>query len=277
MSENFTNRILMAEVQPPDFIWGRIARELDAAKEKGFVQKLAGAEIIPPVTAWENIQSRLSQSEAPVVPMRTKWVKYAVAAVTIGVIAVGAFFLFNTNKQSSGLVTTTQPDTNSVASKNDQPVSSSENGNSNNSDLATAVTPDNTNVRLPRVATKRAASNSSNVRYAAVEPVQTSNLADHVADPTQSVNENVPSGMKASIPAPEYYTIQAPNGQPVKIAARFSGAVNYLFNSDDKTDNSTWKAKLDIWRNKLMTNPSFIPTASNFLDILELREMMKDQ
>ena len=276
MSENFTNKILMAEIQPPDNFWSRIAEELDASKQKDFVQKLAGAEIFPPATAWENIQSRITYSEVPVVPMRSKWVKYAVAAVTIGVVAIAAFFLLNTNKQSSNIVSTEQPDTNSVANKNDQPVASPENGNSDNIGLATAVTPDNTNTS-PRVITKRASSNSSNVRYASVEPVQTGNLADQISDPTQGVNENIPAAMKASIPAPEYYTIQAPNGQPVKISARFSGAANYFFSSDDKSDNSTWKAKLENWRNKLMSNPSFIPSASNFLDILELRELMKDQ
>ena len=276
MSENFTNRILMAEIQPPDFIWGRIAGELDAAKQKGFVQKLADAEVIPPVNAWENIQSRLSQSETRVVPMRTKWVKYAVAAVTIGVLAVGAFFLFNTNKQSAGVVSTEQPDTNSVASKNDQPVTAPEGVINNSSDLASADAgkSDNPPVRVPARSTS---SKSSNVRYASVEPVQTSNISEYISEPNQGLNENIPSGMKASIPAPEYYTIQAPNGQPVKIAARFSGAVNYLFNADDKSDYSSWKVKLDNWRNKLMSNPSYIPTASNFLDILELREMMKDQ
>lgn len=267
----------MAEIQPPAEIWSRISKELDAAREKGFVQKLAGAEIVPPATAWENIQSRLSGNEPRVVPMRSKLMRYTVAAIAVGVLAVAAFFLFDSNKQASGIVSTEQNDTNSVANNTEAANGSTEIVTPENVGVAEVTSAEKREAPASRLARRRASVRPSSVRYASVEPVQTKNTVEFISQTTQGVNENIPSGMKASIPPPEYYTIQAPNGQPVKIAARFSGAVNYLFNADDKTDNSSWKAKLDNWRNKLMSNPSFIPTASNFLDILELREMMKDQ
>lgn len=274
MSENFTNRILAAEVQPPDFIWNRIAEQLDAEKNKGFAQKLAEAEIFPPANAWENIQSRLANPESKVVPMQRNWVRYAVAALVIGVLATGAFFLFNTNSGSKNVVSNFQPDTN-TATKQGQQNPPSE-ASSTNNDIASAEAPISKKLVKVKALGSRVNSSTVPVRYASVEPIQTIHIPQATTEANESVNDYVAAGQKTYIPAPEYYTIQAPNGQPVKISTKFTDAVNYLFNSDPN-ENSSWKTRLDVWRQKLISNPSFIPTATNFLDILELREMMKEQ
>jgi hypothetical protein len=39
----------------------------------------------------------------------------------------------------------------------------------------------------------------------------------------------------------------------------------------------SWKQRFHNWSNKLMNSTGFIPAASNFMDIVELEELLKDQ
>jgi hypothetical protein len=69
--------------------------------------------------------------------------------------------------------------------------------------------------------------------------------------------------------------VTAPNGEHVRISSKFSDAVTSLIGGDNV--DYFWKSRFDSWKSKLMTNPSFIPSAGNFLDIAELKDLLKEQ
>jgi hypothetical protein len=41
-------------------------------------------------------------------------------------------------------------------------------------------------------------------------------------------------------------------------------------------EGSLWKWLFDEWRKKLLYQDSFIPTATNFLDIMEMKEILHE-
>ncbi|HMG83071.1 MAG TPA: hypothetical protein VK559_08540 [Ferruginibacter sp.] len=74
----------------------------------------------------------------------------------------------------------------------------------------------------------------------------------------------------------KYITVAGPNGQAVKVSSKLSGLTAYI--ADDKTDNndqSFWKSKFKSWREKMSAN-SVTPSLTNFMDIVELSKIVKE-
>ena len=92
MSSNWKDRLFDYKADPPPSAWDAIAAGLDAQKI-AFPQKLYNYEAQPPATAWQAIESQLPAAEgAKIVPMRSKMLRYAVAAVLLLAIASIAYF-----------------------------------------------------------------------------------------------------------------------------------------------------------------------------------------
>jgi hypothetical protein len=119
------------------------------------------------------------------------------------------------------------------------------------------------------------------IRYARVDATETS-IAQQVQI-NELANELVSVHPNTHIGPQQYLTITAPNGQPVKISSKFSDGLSYLlnyepvFNMDGVFKSISWKQQFNNWSNKLMNRTGFIPAASNFLDIVELEDLLKEQ
>ena len=90
-----------------------------------------------------------------------------------------------------------------------------------------------------------------------------------------NVSDNVSASSAKYIPPPDYYVVTAPNGEKTKISTKFSNAVASLMGGDNV--DYLWKSRFDNWKTKLISSPSFIPAAGNFLDIAELKDLIKEQ
>ena len=278
MTPDFTHKIFNAEVPPPDTAWENIAAELDKMGS-GFVHKVAEASIEPPATVWQNVAIAINAPrQKKIIPLNKTWVKWAAAAAIIGVIAIGTINYFNSNNRNS-LVSNGKGDP-----KNEANISPSTSNNANETTSpgnAVALNPgaplaDNGGSLPPKKGPSTNRNNPSlKVRHALIESVgiEKQDLVGTESDPR--ISNNISSTPGTFIPPPDYFTVTAPNGEKVRISSKFSDAVASLYGGDNV--DYFWKLRFDSWKSKLMTNPSFIPSAGNFLDIAELKDMLKEQ
>jgi hypothetical protein len=93
MNENIRQKLFQYSETPPPAAWNHIA---DALDENGsFAQRLYDYEAQPAPGVWKNIDQQLTAPAPPVVSLRTKLFKYALAAAVLLAIAAGSVFYLN--------------------------------------------------------------------------------------------------------------------------------------------------------------------------------------
>jgi len=117
MSHQFPALLKNAAITPPSFIWSAINNELDEESiEKLYAKKMALAEAIPPASIWDSIQTLLDEQNAPAKSSPAKispFLRYAAAAILIGLLAWWGIRFLTSNSNSDELATS-QPTTPSV-------------------------------------------------------------------------------------------------------------------------------------------------------------------
>jgi hypothetical protein len=82
-----------------------------------------------------------------------------------------------------------------------------------------------------------------------------------------------------SNPREPYIVVTGPNGKQTKISNKFLKCLSYINGSssaDTDLEGMECKSRFEEWRNKLLSEAAFIPTANNFFDIFEMKEMIQD-
>lgn len=275
MTGDLQYKLFNLSVAPPANAWENIAGQMDKETAQSISLKLQQAALEPPPAVWDNIASTLYESApARVVPMKRTWTRIAIAAAVAGIIVLaGLAYLMQSEPN------------NSTANKDKQaPTPAITNTQTEKEDIEVAI-PE------PRATISYAAAGSfnpvplrrrtnTNIRYARVEMEPGTEHSDvNIDDLAQPPLSGEPH---AYIEPKEYLTIAAPNGQPAKISAKFSDGLGYLYNYqtvqsiDGALKSLSWKRRFSNWTHKLMSNTGFIPAASNFLDIVELEELLKE-
>jgi len=295
MSEELKNKLINYEVAPPPAAWDAIASELKENNELiPLATKMQNVEIEPPAQAWLNISAALKSEIAPVavLPMHKgsgRLFKFAFAAAAFGVIFLGSLFIFNNLHTPRPFVaekgTKEHYDNEPVAEPNDTipPVAPS-----NASEpmlenvpapalIAARTTPRKKNKILRNAVVKRSErANVETAIYIAARPIRDES-GDRIYDPELLTEEG-----------DEYVDITGPNGEQTRISAKFINALLYM-NDDSKTEeyegffnksfveSIIWTTRFQEWRDKIL-KASFIPSSSNFLDILEFKDLiLKDR
>jgi hypothetical protein len=274
MASNFIHKLMHAEIPPPESAWDKIAAELEKSDANSFVHKLRNASVEPPVSVWPKVLGSFDEIKPAGTGgiLAKGWFKWSAAAVLVGLVAITALFLFNSSNSSSN-----------KAARNEQPAKQSPStvqpkqaDTQNRKEDNSIVVSDEAAIAEQASAKNRPAprkkNNTTRVKYAVVE---SSELPGPVYENDPRVINNVPVSSANYIPAPDHYVVTAPNGERVRISAKFSDAVTSLFGGDNV--DYLWKSKFDSWKTKLISNPSFMPAAGNFLDIAELKDLLKEQ
>jgi hypothetical protein len=277
MAYNFIHRILNAKIPPPESAWEKIAAEMDKSKAITFPEKISAASIEPPSSLWDTISLALdkSGSSKKSVPVASL-LKWTAAAVIAGLVILSATYFFSSQNDKQHIATT----------KMNSPVKSDSGVNKENQQQGSANSTINNSVSIASENVteannskgKRAGKSRKSflpVRYATIENTGTDNTIDQLKGSQANIRDNVSPEEAKYIPAPDYFVISAPNGERVRLSSKFSDAVASLMGGDNVDYN--WKSKFDNWKTKLISNPSFIPAAGNFLDIAELKDLLKEQ
>ena len=278
MTPNFTHKILSAEIPPPDSAWDKIAAELEKLEGSGFIHKVSEASIDPPSSVWQRVANALEgSSPAKRISINRPWIKWAAAAIAAGLVIFTWINYLNQEKpnlvsgKGNELKNSTNSSTVPPSNGNDASSGGASTTLSPNTQLSDNIGP-NTSKKL--LSSNRGQTNLR-LRHASIESAGIENQNKLAPESEPRVSNNVSSTSTNLIPAPDYYFVTAPNGEKVRISSKFSGAVTSLFGGDNV--DYLWKSRFDSWKSKLMTNPSFIPSAGNFLDIAELKDMLKEQ
>lgn len=112
-----SKKLQALQVAPPPVAWHAIAGELD--QELSFnilAKKLSAASVEPPAEMWHRINGELDlhlpaiKKEAPVVPLRKRVLRYAVAAVTLGILILTANLMVQRSDKDVDVITKTFTD-----------------------------------------------------------------------------------------------------------------------------------------------------------------------
>lgn len=309
MSDLLQHKLSNLELPPPAGNWELIAARLEKERIQSDVvlsEKLGQIELPAPLAAWSNISRVLepettTREKAPVIPiMRNRWLA---AAAVIGGITL-AIWVFRLNQSGSSptppaAITQTNPATAPKTVTNEggvdmsgtvaslignipQRVKVSEYSQPRAQQIVTAASYDS-----PAASTDNADSDFDHVspgRYVPSENVAELKgvNAPLIRDSRGRVIMDVDLLKKGS---DEYIYVTGPNGEQTRVSARLLSVLIYMNNDSgnqgDYLDflynrSETWKKKFEDWRNKLLEQSSFVPSGNTFFDILELRELLKD-
>lgn len=301
MEGSLQNKLQQFEIAPPPAVWEQIAASLDqefSAADSMIAGKLENAEVVPPAAIWTQINEQLSAEpmERPTVKVVSRrFIRIAVAAAITGLIALGLVYLLNDNNAGADTQIV-----NNVPQKQ-EPVASIPNENKNTEQPAiTRTKPDN-----PRNASASfKAKPRRNETNEQIEPVMPSEGADAVVSPEQAplyelttVSALQPVSISAppirdnkgnlildiasiSHPNDQYIVVTGPNGKQTRLSSKFLSCLGYMNTASASTELDPRALRCNLqfeeWRNRLLSEPAFIPTANNFFDIFELKDMLQE-
>lgn len=297
MPSSYPYRLQQMELTPPEGSWERISVSLDQefpAGEGTVAEKVFHAELAPPAMAWDQIAATLEEAPAkektPVIRMRP--LRWAAAAVVAGLL-LGAWWYFS--------VPTTE---NTLATENNKPASPK----TNTPAPKQLVNPVKTAVlvagkKAPALPAERQTPLPAELRESVNVTEEPSEELLAALDETKAQVVHLTEEPRVSAPlirdkkgkvimdmsllsgnAGSYISVTGPNGEPTRISSKFANYLIYLNKEESKEEyldflirnSSVWKKRFDEWRNRIMNRQSFMPGTSNFFDILELQELIRE-
>lgn len=292
MPRNSQHILLNLEITPPTGSWEQIASRLETEydpQEIKIAQKLSAFEMPPPAETWTSIANTLQENSiteqpATVAPIRRlPFRRVAVAAAVMGIVGVIAWnFLRNDNNRAANVISKEVPPTENITViKDPPPAVPAVTDSSNNLPRPYYEKPVNgrsvaaarTNVQPDYPTTDIAYSSMNNVPANVSPPVTVE------GPPIKDASGNVVLDLKLlTTPGNNYVTVTGPNGEQTRISRKFLPMLTYLNAGIDNGEyNNLWKNRFREWRDKLMQQASFAPSATNFLDIMELKELLEEK
>ena len=310
MAAELRHTLLNLEVTPPTVAWDVIASRLGTefdAEEIQLAQKIDVFEIAPPADAWENIAGSIADDPeeveaTPVIKMRKPFRRWAAAAAAIVVLSLGGWYILD-NYSVPDAQATLVPE----AKANETPGAPEQQQQPAPKDELVNTEPDRPQPRrkAPIVAAAKAmdvsaASYTNNLPevkpYIPAGDLPHAGLQHiHSVSTTESPSVEAPPIRDASgniildkdlIFAPDnnYIIVTGPNGEQTRISSKFLPLLSSLNANTEGLDyfhfflneNNIWKLRFDQWRDKMLKQASFIPTATNLLDLLELKEILQE-
>lgn len=309
MPGSLQNRLQQFEVAPPPSVWDKISSRLDEEFVNEDLQlsaKLENVAIEPPASSWDKIAAELDGQPTDVSPapktIPLLYRRIAIAALIAGVVGVTALFLFTGNNKSivdpqpGNQVVVTVPDTHNSS----QTPATQEQQNPQKIETPLAGNKPAVTVRRSRPRPVRKAETETPVQLPeetatssepAFAPEEAPLYELHTVSALQPVSISAPPirDKKGNLildlatinkPGNGYIVVTGPNGKQTKMSTKFLtclGYINASVNSDEADPKARrCKAQFEEWRSRLLTDAAFIPTANNFFDIFELKDMIQD-
>ena len=296
MSEQLKRDLYNYEVSPPPGTWQEITRKLKESDDSSLLtQKMLNYEVSPPTGLFQEILEALATQKLPsgaTGKVIQKPLPQLVAAASLfGIILMSSLYLFY-NNSSKKLVTDSQKNTENNTNRNIESVPRSSRGaqepkvtESGNSASVGAIASVYNNQREKKNDSR---GTSRGIYRTMVNIAQTISSTEPIsipAKPIRNPNGDIIQDPKVlTPPGGKYISITGPNGQQTKISSKFNNLLLYLNDQSDIEDfdgyfdrtfleSLIWKSRFNDWREKIIKT-SFIPTSTNFMDILEFRDLI---
>jgi hypothetical protein len=270
--EGLRDKMYNHEVTPPNHCWENISIDLDdAAMNHEFPSNLYNMEVTPPITAWEKLNAAFNPNTDPIVkPFSTKGfpiLKYAAAAIVVGIIAFTILKLVvnnNNNSDNANPVAETKDTSKSrnnlsaeakdvVTSPND--VAKDEQLAEQNKNLATSLDP-----HLKKIDKK------VNPHSGVYKTKETFGPETELSRSIYAYEDHVPDI------AERYVMLMTPDGHFIRMAKRWSELLCCVSGEEQDAD---CKDQLKKWQQKIATS-ALAPSPANFLDILGLVNSLQE-
>lgn len=255
------------EVVPPARVWDNIAASLDESElAQSFPSRLHEMQVNPPAAAWINIENELTGAEAPVVPLKKSsnpFIRYAAAAVVIGVLATAVFRFSNrtsgTTEVNPKNITATKPKEPGVV-----PVVPNERTNVPPINTDEIIT-DNRAVIAQIEQPSHNAEHRSIHRASAVTSYPPGDASDYAGNPLYAYADY-------SMPdvADRYIMLMTPQGTIIRMSKKLGNLVCCVSGEEQDAD---CKSQLKKWQEKLASSPA---APGNFLDIVNMVNSLDD-
>jgi hypothetical protein len=248
---------------PPEKVWDKIAAALDESHiADEFPSKLYNSESIPPATVWEKIVQSLEAEHLVAVPMlrrRFPLLRYAAAAIIIGIGIFGVIKWTGKNNNSSGngdITISKNPDT---AGKKENAVTDENKTAGNNKDKEYIIPEDDKNSIVKTEQVKTIPEKKVKKNYSVQD-------TDYDTEPIYAYNELSPARI-----ADRYIMLMTPNGI-VRMSKKLGDLVCCVSGQEQDED---CKDQLKKWQEKIACSP-VAPSPGNFMDILSLVSSLND-
>ncbi|MBS1510411.1 MAG: hypothetical protein JST86_06215 [Bacteroidetes bacterium] len=285
---NFQHKIFNLEANPPQGVFERVVSELE--KDQSFTERISNYEQDAPPATWNAITGLMDEGDGKVISIhadkisRFRYLRYAAAAIA-AILLLTIVFYFNGNKHSIAASGKQAPGSsaNDVVAENKLAVAESEkNIVAQNSHIA------------PAKETKviRKTKENNNPDDIPQDYLTQSNVTELTKNPSEYAeklrdnNGNTPTDITIISAPNSYINVTGPDGQTIKWSAKFSGIINYVNNNQqpDTKENidiiieesAKWRTVFAKWREK-MTNTTLTPSLSNFMDIIDLSNILEDK
>ena len=265
------------EVTPPADVWEKIKLSLNEETNE-FPDKLRQYEVKPPVRVWEKINSALD-TEQNISVRRIRRIpslfKYAAAAVLlIGLITFGVI-KFTSKTSGENEVAEKEkivlPTNSSVPSKIEN----------NTSETASTITDQQRDDAALEESKKTYAkldlseNTRRELRQALMKPVDLISSENSDRDPSVCFPDYIKSVL-ANSPrintADRYIMLMTPEGNIIRVSKKWADLVCCV-SGEDEADEC--KDQLTKWRQKIASS-AVAPSPANFMDILNMVELLKD-
>ena len=85
-------------------------------------------------------------------------------------------------------------------------------------------------------------------------------------------------------PDNNYIVVTGPNGEQTRISSKFLPLLSSMNGNIESMDyfqfflneNNIWKLRFNEWRDRMLRQATIIPTATNLLDIIQLKEFLQE-
>ena len=265
-----TEKLYGLQVIPPVETWNKIVEQLETDKQK-YSEKLYKLEAVPPVGTWKQISDQLELKEHSKQlhsrPKLVPWLKYAAAACVVGVIALGALFVFNRKTEHSIPPVTVLPQ------KNAQPVSTGEGKNSSAQETAISNNLPKEGIGLPKKA-NNAREKTLPQQAAYIAPMVSPAMADVRATFSNnfqqtSLREEVPGNCSFISETDPYLMFMNPDGYLIRMSKKLAETLGCVTTRGNSEDNSQCEGQLNEWRNRIAQSPAN-SSPDNFMDVVNI-------
>ncbi len=269
--ESLRDKMYNYEVNPSPNCWEKISAELDSGEMgKEFPAALYNMEVTPPASTWEKVNAAINPEPGPILrPLfrrQTPLLRYAVAAVLVGLVGFAILRLVISDSNDSESATTIAVNKDSIKSPNTSlgtPMEEDTSANAITNELSLnqqSVGPIAATPSVGKTGKKPTQRSVSNKSRAPQYPE---------ADLTQSLyayEDHVPDI------AERYVMLMTPDGNFIRMAKKWSELLCCV--SGEEQDPEC-KDQLKKWQQKIATS-TLASSPSNFMDILGLVNSLQE-
>ena len=275
MSNSLQNKILNYEVVPPAGAWKKIEEALDESElANEFPSKLYDAEVTAPISAWNKITTALDAEHETTIPEKRRifpFLKYAAAAIVIGLLAWGGLQLFDNGSAQKEVVSQEL-----LHPENNNPeLSTGQNIESPDEDIASAG-----NKISAEEARNDAALEASKKTFAKLDMRVKSRIKEIASGfyftpstgeenmPGMMSNDEITTGNLSN----RYITLMTPEGNIIRMSKKLTDMACCVSGEDE---NEECKDQMKKWREKIICSPTCHSTGS-FMDMFHLVGTLQD-